>query len=190
MQFVVCGLGGQGILFASKVLGHIALKKGMSVMASEVHGMSQRGGSVISHFKIGDYSSPMVRAGQADVLLAFEQGEALRNYHYLKEGGTAVVNVDRPRDMENPDLVAFFWERKVRLYPLAGFGILRDSMEGRYLFLNVLILGALCASGAGGVTADEVRAAVDDLAPAKFKADNLKAFDLGLAALSPCSTKP
>lgn len=184
MQYVICGLGGQGILFASKVLGHIALGKGESVMASEVHGMSQRGGSVISHFKIGDYSSPMVRAGEADVLLAFEQGEGLRNYHFLKEGGTAIVNVDRPRDMENADLLGFFRERRVRLFPLAGFEILKDSMEGRYLFLNVLILGALCATGAGGVTPGEVRQAVEELAPAKFRADNLKAFDLGLAALS------
>lgn len=184
MQFLICGLGGQGILFASKVLGHIALAKGEPVMASEVHGMSQRGGSVVSHFKIGDYSSPMVRAGEADILLAFEQGEALRNYHFLRKGGTAVVNVDRPRDMENADLVGFFWERQVRLFPLAGFEILKNSMEGRYLFLNVLILGALCATGAAGVTADEVRGAVDELAPAKFRADNLKAFDLGFAALS------
>ena len=63
MQSVIVGVGGQGIVFASKVLGHIALKRGEPVVGSEVHGMSQRGGSVISHFKIGAYKSPLVRKG-------------------------------------------------------------------------------------------------------------------------------
>jgi len=79
MQYIIAGIGGQGILFSSKVLGHIALSKGINVIGSEVHGMSQRGGSVISHYKTGDYSSPLVEKGEADVLLAFDQTEALRN---------------------------------------------------------------------------------------------------------------
>jgi len=77
MQYVIVGIGGQGILFSSRVLGHIAMSKGETVIGSEVHGMAQRGGSVISHFKIGDYSSPLVKAGEADTLLAFDQNEAL-----------------------------------------------------------------------------------------------------------------
>ncbi len=183
MQVIIGGLGGQGILFASRVLGHIALSKGLHVNGSEVHGMSQRGGSVISHFKIGDYASPLVRAGEADVLLAFEQGEGLRNFHFLKKGGVALVNADRPEAFKDPDLRAFLEAREIRLLPVAGYELLREKMGGRFLFLNALVLGALAASKAGGFEAADLRAAVAELAPSRFREDNLKAFDLGLEAL-------
>ena len=184
MQYIICGIGGQGILFATKVLGHIALTRGEHVMGSEVHGMSQRGGSVRSHCKIGSYSNPLVREGEADILLAFEQGEALRNYHFLKEGGCAVVNVDRPEQIGDADLQRYLTGRSIRLFQVSGYSVLRDSMEGRFLFLNALMLGALCAAGVGGVTAEETREAVKELAPERFRGDNLKAFDLGLAVRS------
>jgi len=93
MQYIIVGIGGQGILFAGKVLGAVALEKKQRVTGSEVHGMAQRGGSVISHFKTGDFISPLVRAGEADVLLAFDQNEGIRNLHFLREGGAFVVNV-------------------------------------------------------------------------------------------------
>jgi indolepyruvate ferredoxin oxidoreductase beta subunit len=183
MQFIIAGVGGQGILFASRVLGHIALSKGLSVNGSEVHGMSQRGGSVISHFKIGSYASPLVRAGEADILLAFEQGEGLRNFHFLKKKGVALVNADRPEAFSDPDLAAFLAAREIRLLPVAGYDLLREKMGGRFLFLNALVLGALAASGAGIFSAAELREAVAELAPARFREDNLKAFTLGLEAL-------
>lgn len=185
MQYIICGLGGQGILFATKVLGHIALSRDEHVMGSEVHGMSQRGGSVISHFKAGAYSSPLVRAGEADILLAFEQNEALRNYHFLREGGSAVVNADRREQLNDPDLRRYFSERRIRVFPVSGYEILRDSMESRFLFLNSLMLGALCATSAGGVAAEEVRSAIGELAPERFREDNQKAFDLGNMRISP-----
>ena len=85
MQYVIVGIGGQGILFTSRVLGRVAIGKGLPVIGSEVHGMAQRGGSVISHFKIGGYRSSLVRTGQADVLMAFDQSEGIRNLPYLRE---------------------------------------------------------------------------------------------------------
>jgi len=179
MQFIIAGVGGQGILFASRVLGHVALSKGLHVNGSEVDGMSQRGGSVISHFKIGSYASPLVRAGEADILLAFEQGEGLRNVHFLKKGGAAVVNTDRPDVFADVDLRALLEARQIRFYPVAGYDLLREKMEGRFLFLNALILGALSATGASGFEAADLKNAVGALAPARFREDNLKAFDLG-----------
>ena len=181
MQFIIAGVGGQGILFASRVLGHVALSRGLHVNGSEVHGMSQRGGSVISHFKVGDYASPLVKAGEADVLLAFEQAEGLRNIHFLREGGLAVLNTDRPELLADPDLEAFLRGRKIRLQALSGYDLLRKEMGGRFLFLNALVLGALAASGACGFSAGELRDAVGLLAPARFRDDNLRAFDLGLS---------
>jgi len=181
MQYIIVGIGGQGILFAGKVLGAVALEKKQRVTGSEVHGMAQRGGSVISHFKTGDFISPLVRAGEADVLLAFDQNEAVRNLHFLKQGGSAVVNTHDPSFLENPSLGKWLAERKVQVYPVKGYDILKAEMGGRFLFLNVLILGALCGAGVGNVTIEEVREAVKALAPSKFVDDNLKAVDLGYA---------
>lgn len=179
MQYIIVGLGGQGILFTSRVLGHIAVSRGEHVMGSEVHGMAQRGGSVISHFKVGEYESPLVVAGSADLLIAFDQNEGIRNLHFLRQGGIAILNVHAPEALENPHLSNFIAERGIRLQAIPGYDLLRKEMEGRFLFMNVLMLGAMCGAGAGNASIEEVRAAVEKLAPAKFKADNLKAVDLG-----------
>jgi len=184
MQYVIVGIGGQGILFSSRVLGHIALSKGESVMGSEVHGMAQRGGSVISHFKIGKYSSPLVKAKEADVLLAFDQNEAMRNLHFLKPGGKAIVNVHAPEALENQNLKRFLEERSIELYPIKGYEILKEHMNGRFLFLNVLILGAMCGAGIGNVTLEEVKKAIEELAPPKYVEANLKVVDLGYGAMA------
>ena len=182
MQSVIVGVGGQGIVFASKVLGHIALKRGEPVVGSEVHGMSQRGGSVISHFKIGAYKSPLVRKGCADVLLAFDQMEALRSYDFLADGAHAIVNVHDTAALENKDLQTYFASRNIHVHAIRGYEILKEHMGGQFLFLNVLILGAMCGAGVGNVTIDEVREAVSDLTPPKFREANLKGLDLGFAA--------
>jgi len=102
-NIVIAGVGGQGVLMASKVLAETALKSGMDVKQNEVHGMAQRGGSVISFVRIGDkVRSPVVMPGTADILISFEPLEALRYLHYLKPGGMAVYN----RVTINPSTVA------------------------------------------------------------------------------------
>ena len=89
----ICGVGGQGILLSSKILSALALNEGYQVKKSEVHGMAQRGGSVVSHVRFGPVvHSPLIEERTADFLLAFEKMEALRWLHYLKPGGTAIVN--------------------------------------------------------------------------------------------------
>lgn len=92
-NIVIAGVGGQGVLLASKVLAESALASGMDVKQNEVHGMAQRGGSVISFVRIGEQvSSPVVMPGTADLLISFEPLEALRYIHYLKPGGRLVFN--------------------------------------------------------------------------------------------------
>jgi indolepyruvate ferredoxin oxidoreductase beta subunit len=179
MQYVIVGIGGQGILFSSRVLGHIALSGGERVIGSEVHGMAQRGGSVISHFKVGDYNSPLVKAGEADVLLAFDQNEAVRNMHFLKHGGHVVVNVHDSSFENNASIRSWLVAHDAKLHTITGYEILKKEMKGRFLFLNVLILGAMCGAGVGGVSIEEVRDAVSSLAPARFVEDNVKAVNLG-----------
>lgn len=92
-DLVIVGVGGQGTLLASKILGRLALKQGCGVKVSEVHGMSQRGGSVITHVRVGDrVHSPIVAPGEADYLLSFEQLEAARAASFLRPEGVAIVN--------------------------------------------------------------------------------------------------
>ena len=92
-NILIVGVGGQGTLLTSRVIGDVAINKGYDVKMSEVHGMAQRGGSVVTHVRYGEkVYSPLVEEGSADILLAFEKLEALRWIHYLKEDGIAIVN--------------------------------------------------------------------------------------------------
>lgn len=183
MQYIILGIGGQGVLFASKVLGHIALSRGHKVQASEVHGMAQRGGSVVSHFKEGDFASPLVMPGQADVILAFDQNEAVRGLEFLKPGGTLVVNIHDQEAWNNEPLQSWLKDRGAHVSALPGYRILDEHMEGKYLFMNVLILGALAGSAAHDATYEEMERAVAALAPAKFKEANLNVLRLGYEAV-------
>ncbi len=91
-DIVVVGVGGQGVILISHIIGTAALKAGYPVRGAETHGMAQRGGSVISHIRLGCEFGPMVPAGGADILVALEPVEALRYGHYLSTGGIALVN--------------------------------------------------------------------------------------------------
>ncbi|MCF7936159.1 MAG: 2-oxoacid:acceptor oxidoreductase family protein [Synergistales bacterium] len=184
MRVVIVGLGGQGILFSSRVIGYVARMRDEHVMGSEVHGMAQRGGSVVSHVKIGPYRSPLVRKGEADILLAFEQGEGIRNLDYLKPGGTAVLNIHQPADLDNGNLQNHCSRQRIALRTLQGYDLLREHMGGRFLFLNVLILGAMSALGLGGFSYEEMHSAVGALAPPKHRDDNFKVLQLGYQSLT------
>lgn len=92
-SILIVGVGGQGTLLASRILGSLAMEQGYDVKLSEVHGMAQRGGSVVTHVKFGrKVFSPLIEIGKADIILAFEKMEALRWIHYLKKDGTIIVN--------------------------------------------------------------------------------------------------
>ncbi|HZJ82454.1 MAG TPA: indolepyruvate oxidoreductase subunit beta [Clostridia bacterium] len=92
-SILIVGVGGQGTLLTSRVLGNLAVELGYDVKVSEVHGMAQRGGSVVTHVRFGKkVSSPLIEEGNADILLAFEKMEALRWVHFLKEDGMLIVN--------------------------------------------------------------------------------------------------
>jgi indolepyruvate ferredoxin oxidoreductase beta subunit len=95
LRLILAGLGGQGVIFTTRLLAQAAVAFGEPVMVSEIHGMSQRGGSVVSHLKIGGNESPLIRRGTADLLLALESDEALRNLPFLRPGGVAIVNTEQ-----------------------------------------------------------------------------------------------
>ena len=91
-QLIISGVGGQGVLFVTRLLAEAAISKGLPVFTSETHGMAQRGGTVLSHLKVGDYSSPLIRPLQADGLLVLKAENMLPHGGFLRAGGWAVVN--------------------------------------------------------------------------------------------------
>jgi len=182
MQYIIVGIGGQGILFTSRVMGKIAIDKGLTVIGSEVHGMAQRGGSVISHFKVGDYKGPLVKEARADVLMAFDQSEGIRNLSFLKEGGTFLVNTHDNSVLENKRLKKYIEDKKIKICAFTGTDILNTHMEGKLLFLNVLIVGAACGMKIDGFEEDRVISALSELSPQQHAETNLKVFRLGMQA--------
>lgn len=91
-QIVISGVGGQGVLFVTRLLAEAAIMKGISVFTSETHGMAQRGGTVLSHLKVGNFSSPLIRPGNANGLLALKADSFARHEYFLKTGAWAAVN--------------------------------------------------------------------------------------------------
>ncbi|CAB1060947.1 Indolepyruvate oxidoreductase subunit IorB (EC [Olavius sp. associated proteobacterium Delta 1] len=91
-QLIISGVGGQGILFVTRLLAEAAIKKGLPVFTSETHGMAQRGGTVLSHFKVGDFSSPLIRPKQADGLLVLKAENIAVHKNFLKSNGWAIAN--------------------------------------------------------------------------------------------------
>ncbi len=100
-QLIISGVGGQGVLFVTRLLAEAAIKKGLPVFTSETHGMAQRGGTVLSHFKVGDFSSPLIRPRQADGLLLLKAENLAAHGNFLKSGGWAVSNAGPDNNRQN-----------------------------------------------------------------------------------------
>ncbi len=185
-DILIAGVGGQGILLTANVIGHTAVRMGFSVRGAETHGMAQRGGSVVSHIRIGNVSSPLIPEGECDFMLGFEPIEALRNVSFLQERAKAIVN---------SELIAPVAVRKsVGKYPgvdeviknLSEYCevILLDAYDialraGNPLFINVVMLGALSVFLKSVVPEEELKDTIKDMVPEKTVDANLKAFDLG-----------
>ena len=177
-RLVVAGVGGQGILFATRLLEEACLRRGDPVIGAETHGMSQRGGSVVSHFKVGPYRSPMVVRGAADCLLGMAPDEAHRQAHFLRPGGLAVVNCD-PAAIADSPVVARLRGRGSAVWAEDADAI---AMElGAPALANVALLGCALAHPGFPFELEEVRAAVEAKSPARFQELNLRALEMGHA---------
>jgi indolepyruvate ferredoxin oxidoreductase beta subunit len=105
-QILISGVGGQGVLFVTRLLAEAAILRGLAVFTSETHGMAQRGGTVVSHLKIGDFHSPLIRAGQADGLLVLKAENVAQHAFFLKPGGWVVVNYGGQATFDVPGTVS------------------------------------------------------------------------------------
>lgn len=146
-NIMIVGVGGQGTLLTSRILGGITVAAGYDVKLSEVHGMAQRGGSVVTYVRYGEnVAEPIVEAGQADVLIAFERLEALRYAHYLKKDGVMIINDQRIDPMPVVTGVAKYPENIIEELSKKHKVISVDAMDeaikmGNSRVFNVIILG-------------------------------------------------
>jgi len=176
-QIVLSGVGGQGILFLTRLLAEAAIAGGFPVLTSETHGMAQRGGGVISHLKVGGFDSPLVRTGRADLLLVLKEENVVLHREFLADGGALVVNAPVPAD--------------------AGPGVRVHAVDADALALsagaphavNLILLGFALARIGGGTAGgffcagEEIRAALSRRhgAGGSRLAASLSALDLGIS---------
>ncbi|MBO5148465.1 MAG: indolepyruvate oxidoreductase subunit beta [Clostridia bacterium] len=186
LNVLIVGVGGQGTLLASKFLGAAAALSGKDVKVSEVHGMSQRGGSVITCVKIGEkIASPIIDEGEADMILAFEQLEAIRWLPYLKKGGTIITNIQKINPMpvvsgaaKYPEnIIDVLKKSDIELVTLDALGLAAEC--GSTKAVNVVLLGVL-ASRLSEVPASIWEESLKSVVPAKMYDINEKAFQKGV----------
>lgn len=183
-NIILCGVGGQGTVLASKLIAAAAMKKGLPVMSAETIGMAQRGGSVFSHVRIGeDICSPMIAKGDADLILGFEPGETVRMLPFLKKDGQVVttrrailpVTASLSGSGYNGDAMVSYLENHVENL------LVIDSQKaceeiGSPKALNILLLGAAVSSGRLGFSEEDIKKAIKEKLPERFHQMNFKAL--------------
>ena len=182
-NIMIVGVGGQGTLLASRILGNAVISKGYDVKVSEVHGMSQRGGSVVTYVKFGDaVHSPIIDKGEADIILAFECLEAYRALPWLKKGGKMIVNDQMINPMpvitgaaEYPADILSKLGAAVDLTAVDALSLAREA--GNAKAVNVVLIGVMAKNTE--ISYEDWIETIKATVPAKFLDANLKAFDLG-----------
>ncbi len=183
MKIMIVGVGGQGTLLASRILGNVAIAEGYDVKVSEVHGMSQRGGSVVTYVKYGEkVYSPIIDRGEADIVLAFELLEAYRALPFLKKGGKMIVNTQKMNPMPvitgAAEYPSGLEEKLAAVADLTAVDA-RSLAEsaGNIKAVNVVLIGILAKST--DVPYETWTQVIKNTVPEKFLEVNLKAFDIG-----------
>ena len=188
MNCILAGVGGQGTVLASKLIAQAGLSSGQMVRTAETIGMAQRGGCVVSHVRTGKrVHSPLVPIGQADIIIGFEPGEAVRNLPYLKKGGTAVVARKAVRPVtasltgssyDGSDMLAYLEQHVARLILVDGEAICEAI--GSPKVLNIALLGA--ALDPLGIDAAQMEGVIRASVRPQFVEMNLKALHAGMNA--------
>lgn len=182
-DILLCGVGGQGTVLASKILAAAAMNAGNQVHSAETIGMAQRGGSVTSHVRIGEEAySPLIPHGKADIIMAFEPAEAVRNLVYLKKDGVVIVNKVPVKPIteslhdtgyDGAEMLAYLKEK--------CNCIVIDSDElNSAKFLNIAMLGVAVGTEKLGFTKEQILAEIEARVPEKYIAVNKEAFAKGL----------
>lgn len=185
INIIVSGLGGQGILFLTGLLAKAALVKGFSVLSAETHGMAQRGGSVVSHLRIGRARSSLVRTGRAHFLLSLDEMEAYRNLSFLAPGSRCYVNAAGPSPFF-PQLDGFLRKKGIifRFFPAREVALEMEAPRAA----NLALLGYFAGFEKEPVGYEEIRTAIEVLFQGPSKERNLRVLEAGYeAALRSCN---
>lgn len=188
----ICGVGGQGIIKTSVVIGEAAMNEGYEVSMSEIHGMSQRGGSVSTELRIGNYKSSIVENNKADMLLGFEPIEIVRGLHKANKNTKIVFNTspiipstiaqtgEKYPSIED-ELIPKLKKEYNNVHPVNGNQLAEDA--GSILSLNMVLLGALTADDDFLLSKDSIITAMKDNLKPKFHEMNIKAIENGYNAV-------
>lgn len=186
MNYILAGVGGQGTVLASKLLAAAAIARGETAHTAETIGMAQRGGSVVSHVRLGECYSPLVPVKQADVIIGFEPSEAVRNLEFLKENGIVVVSTTAVKpvtaslmksEYDGEEMITYLKANVRELIIVDGESLCQSC--GSQKVLNVGLLGAAAKAKSFGFTFDELKATImSNMAPKHIEL-NLKALELG-----------
>ena len=183
MNIMIVGVGGQGTLLASRILGNTVVNEGYDVKVSEVHGMSQRGGSVVTYVKFADkVYSPIIDKGEADIILAFEKLEAYRALPFLKKGGKLLMNVQEidpmpviTGAMKYPEDIEKKLSEKVDIVAVDALKYAKEA--GNLKAVNVVLIGLMAKNT--DIAYEKWVETIKTSTPEKFLESNLKAFELG-----------
>lgn len=187
-NIMIVGVGGQGTLLASKLLGYVLLRQGYDVKVSEVHGMSQRGGSVVTYVRYGEkVYSPVIDKGEADIIISFEKLEAARWLEYLKADGLIITNTQEMEPMPVVTGAAVYPAELVEKMQAAGarvdaegfLGLARQA--GSAKAVNIALLGRF-SRYFPEIDEEDWREAIEAIVPQKFRELNYRAFELGRSA--------
>ena len=182
-DILLCGVGGQGTVLTSKILAATAMNAGETAHSAETIGMAQRGGSVTSHVRIGESYSPLIPEGKADILMAFEPAEAVRNLHYLRKDGIVIVEKNPVKPItESLHDTGYDGTEMIQYLKEQRECIVMDSGElASAKFLNIAMLGVAAGTGRLGFTKEQVLAEIERRVPGKFLEANREAFAKGIA---------
>jgi indolepyruvate ferredoxin oxidoreductase beta subunit len=176
INMVLCGLGGQGILFMSRILAQTGLDRGLNVMGAETHGMAQRGGSVVSHLRLGNVEGSLVRTGTAHYLLALEENEAYRNLPFLSKGGKMYVNANADR-FPREEIRGFLAKKEIFYRSFPAGSIAQELGAPRSSNLAMLAYFSTFDNPPFGQ--QELRTVIEKISPGRFRQINLEIFDAG-----------
>ena len=187
LKIIFSGIGGQGIVVASDIYCEAALLDGFDVAKAEVHGMAQRGGSIVAHVKVGDnIQSPLIETGKADIILGFEMLEAARVLPMINKNGKVILNTklippstssDFSSGLNEEKILKIIKERAKQVYEIDGIGLAKKL--GNVLVVNTILLGALSSIPENPISKMALKEAISTRLKEKYITLNLKAFEIG-----------
>lgn len=190
-KIYLAGVGGQGVVTAAKVIGEAAMKEGLNPVMSEVHGMSQRGGIVVSSIVINGGNSPLIGTGDADILIGFEPLEALRSIEKIKKEGSIIVStyciypysviIGKAKYPSMDEIIDIMNKFCVNIFPLNTREIAERA--GSPKVENATLLGALTKMKGFSLPSDAILSSLLEIIPPKYHSINKKGFELGIKAI-------